>query len=197
MGVIKEEADISLIAQQYQSGGASAISVLTEVNFFKGHLSHLKKVKEETSLPILQKDFIIDPLQIYEGRAWGTDAILLIASILSKEELRDFLLLIQDLKVVPLVEIHDEADLQKISSLNLPLVGINNRNLQTFHVDIRTTLRLRKKIRPETKVISESGIRSQEDVRLLKEVGVDGILIGEILLRSSDPVSKINELLTI
>ncbi len=197
LGVIKEGVDIPLIARQYQSGGASAISVLTEKNFFKGDLFHLKVVKEETSIPILQKDFIIDPFQIYEGRILGADAILLISSILSKEELRDFVTLAQELKMVPLVEIHDEGDLKKISSLHLSLIGINNRNLETFEVDLGTTLRLRRKIPEGTKVISESGIRGLDEVRLLKEAGVDGILVGEMLMRAKDPSAKIKELLSI
>ncbi|MGB9628608.1 MAG: indole-3-glycerol phosphate synthase TrpC [Thermodesulfobacteriota bacterium] len=196
-GVIKEFEDISLIARQYELGGASAISVLTEVNFFKGNLSYLKRVKDETSIPILQKDFIIDPFQIYEGRAWGADAILLIASILGREELRDFVILIQELQMVPLVEIHDKEDLEKISLLNLPLIGINNRDLKTFQVDLGTTLRLRREIPLGVKVISESGIKGVEDVRLLREAGVSGILVGEMLMRAHDPSSKLKELLRI
>ena len=195
VGVIKEDIDLRWIASAYEAGGACAISVLTEVQFFKGNLSHLGQVKERTSLPVLQKDFILDPFQIYEGRASGTDALLLIASLLSREQLRDFVNLTKELRMSPLVEIHNESDLEKVSTLDLPLIGINNRDLKTFEVDLGTTLRLRKEISLETRVISESGIKSSKDVKILQEAGVNGILVGEILMRSSDPASKIKELL--
>ena len=195
VGMIKEDIDLCRIACEYQTGGACAISVLTEAHFFKGDLSYLHRVKEETTLPVLQKDFILDPFQIYEGRVSGADAVLLIASLLDRKQLKEFVDLTQKLHMVPLVEIHNEDDLGKTSSLNLPLVGINNRDLRTFEVDLRTTLRLKREIPPETGVISESGIKSSEDVRLLQEAGVNGILVGEILMRSPDPASKIRELL--
>ena len=195
-GMIKQEVNLQRTITAYQSGGASAISVLTEAHFFKGDLSHLREVKKLAALPVLQKDFILDPFQIYEGRAEGADAILLIASLLEREELRDFVGLAGELQMFPLVEVHQEDDLGKTLALDLPLIGINNRNLKTLEVDLKTTLGLRKAIPPETKVISESGIRSSEDVRLLKEAGVNGILVGEILMRSPDPASKIRELLT-
>ncbi len=195
LGVIKEDADLCSIARDYQTGGACAISVLTEAHFFKGDLSYLRLIKERTSLPVLQKDFILDPFQIYEGRISGADALLLIASLLDRKQLKEFVDLTQDLHMVPLVEIHNDDDLEKTSLLNLPLIGINNRDLTTFEVDLRTTLHLKGKIPSKTKVISESGIRNSEDVRLLREAGVDGILVGEILMRSSDPASKIRELL--
>lgn len=194
-GILKEDADLHRIASAYEAGGACAISVLTEAHFFKGDLSHLGQVKERTSLPLLQKDFILDLFQIYEGRASGADAILLIASLLDREELKDFVELTRKLQMVPLVEVHNESDLEKTSTLDLSLIGINNRDLKTLEVDLKTTLRLKKEIPSTTKVISESGIRSSQDVRLLREAGVDGILVGETLMRSSDPTSKIKELL--
>lgn len=194
-GVIQMAADIPRIASQFQAGGACAISVLTEAHFFQGDLSHLRQVKEKTSLPILQKDFIIDPFQIYEGRASGADALLLIAAILDREQLKDFVDLTRSLKMVPLVEIHSKNDLEKISTLNLRLMGINNRDLRTLEVDLRTTLQLKKEIPSGVSVISESGVKSSQDVRLLREAGVDGILVGEILMRTPDPASKIKELL--
>ena len=196
-GVIKEDVDLQRIASAYEAGGACAISVLTEAHFFKGKLSHLIQVKGRTSLPLLQKDFILDPFQIYEGRALGADAILLIASLLDREELKDFVELARNLQMVPLVEVHNESDLEKTSALDLSLIGINNRDLRTLEVDIKTTFRLKKEIPHGMKVISESGIRSSQDVRLLREAEVDGILVGEVLMRSSDPTSKIRELLEI
>jgi len=197
LGVIKEDVDIIRIAREYEKGGASAISVLTEPYFFKGDLSYLHKVKEKTTLPLLQKDFILDPFQIYEGRAQGADAILLIASLLSRDQLEDFVELTKELHISPLVEIHNENDLKKTLTLDLPFIGINNRDLRTFEVDLATTLRLRREIPSETIVISESGIKSPEDVKLLQKAGVKGILVGEILMRSPDPGSKIRELLDI
>ena len=197
VGVIKEDIDLQRIASAYEAGGACAISVLTEAHFFKGDLSYLGQVKERTSLPLLQKDFILDPFQIYEGRASGADAILLIASLLDREQLKDFVSLARSLQLVPLVEVHNENDLEKTSTLDLSLIGINNRDLKTLEIDLKTTLRLKKKIPSWMRVISESGIRSAEDVRLLREAGVNGILVGEILMRSSDPTSKIRELLEI
>src|SRR4030043_2315645 len=197
LGVINEDIDILQVAREYEKGGASAISVLTEENFFKGHLSYLNLIKKETSLPVLQKDFILDPFQIYEGRVSGADAILLIAALLDREQLNDFVNLAKSLHMVPLVEIHNEDDLEKILDFNLSLIGINNRDLRTFEVDLRTSLRLRRKIPSKIKVISESGIKSSEDVKVLKWAGFDGILVGEILMRSTDPALKIKELLNI
>ena len=195
LGAIKEDVDIIQVARAYEKGGAPAISVLTEAHFFKGDLSYLHLIKEKVSLPLLQKDFILDPFQIYEGRVSGADAILLIAALLGREELSDFADLAMSLHMTPLVEIHNEEDLEKTSFLHLPLIGINNRDLRTFQVDLRTTFRLRRGIPGRTKVISESGIKSLEDVRLLRKAGVDGILVGEILMRSPDPALKITELL--
>ncbi len=194
-GAIKQDGDPRQIAMEYESAGATALSVLTERHFFKGNLSYLNLAKENTSLPILQKDFIIDPFQIFEGRASGADAILLIVALLEREQLEDFVALTRELHMTPLVEVHDENDLEKTSHLALPLIGINNRDLKSFEVDLMTTFRLREKIPMTTKVISESGIKSSQDVQRLREAGVDGILVGEILMRSSDPASKIRELL--
>lgn len=194
-GVIKEKVHPQQIAYQYEKGGASAISVLTEPNFFKGTLIHLQQVKEATSVPVLQKDFVIDPFQIFEGRASGADAILLIAALLGRGQLKDFTDLIQGLHLTPLVEIHNEEDLEKVSDLHLPIIGINNRDLKTLKVDLRTTPHLKKKIPSGTRIISESGIKDHLDVTFLKEIGVDGVLVGETLMRSLDPASKIRELL--
>lgn len=194
-GIIWEGGDPCHFARAYEMGGASVVSVLTEPFFFKGDLAYLEWVKKSISLPILQKDFIIDPYQIYEGRAYGADGILLIASILEQQVLEEFIALVRRLQMIPLVEIHDEDDLEKTSLLSLPLVGVNNRNLKTFEVDLATTLRLRKQIPRETRVISESGIKSPQDVKRLKNAGVDGILVGESLMRSPDPISTLKGLL--
>jgi indole-3-glycerol phosphate synthase len=194
-GVIQERADIRSMACAYQAGGASAISVLTEGHFFRGNLSHLRQVKEAVSLPVLQKDFIIDPFQIYEGRIAGADALLLIVAILDPGQLRELVEWARSLGLVPLVEVHDEEDLKKIMELDLPLIGINNRNLKTLAVNLETTFRLFEKVGRGAMVISESGIKNREDVKRLQEVGVKGILVGEVLMRAADPARKIRELL--
>jgi len=194
-GTICEGADLPLRAKQYEEGGACAISVLTEGHFFHGSLIHLHQVKAVTSLPVLQKDFIIDPLQIYEGRAAGADAVLLIAAMLERSRLEDLFELARGLGLVPLVEVHDEEDLAKVPGLHLPLMGINNRNLKTLEVDLATTPRLISKMPRGTPVISESGIQKRQDVEGLQEAGVQGILVGEILMRSASPANKIRELL--
>ena len=196
-GVIQREADVRKMAREYQRAGACAISVLTESHFFHGDLNDLMMVKETVTLPILQKDFVIDPLQIYEGRVAGADAILLIAAILRKGELGEFVQLARSLSLFPLVEVHNEDDLEKIPGLDLPLIGINNRNLRTLEVNLETTERLIKRTPPKMKVISESGIKDRTDVERLEKAGVKGILVGEILMRSSDPASKIRELLSL
>lgn len=194
-GVIQEGADIRRIACAYQAAGACAVSVLTENHFFQGELSHLRLVKDVVSIPLLQKDFIIDPFQVYEGRAAGADAVLLIAAMLAPDQLREFAELAWSLGLVALVEVHDEEDLNKISGLDLPLIGVNNRNLKTLAMDLETTFRLLERIPRGSVVISESGIRSREDVERLQQAGVKAILVGEVLMRSSDPATKIRELL--
>jgi indole-3-glycerol phosphate synthase len=196
-GVIRWEADIPKMAREYEGGGACALSVLTESHFFHGEMAHLPMVKESVGLPLLQKDFIIDPFQLYEGRIAGADAILLIAAILSRGELLEFVKLARCLGLFPLVEVHGEEDLEKISGLGLSLFGINNRNLKTLEVNLETTDRLIGRVPRGMKVISESGIRDRRDVERLERAGVRGILVGEVLMRASDPASKIKELLNL
>ncbi len=196
-GWINKDADIWRIAKEYEWGGAAAISVLTEENFFGGSLSDLLLLKKVTTLPLLQKEFIIDPFQIYEGRALGADAVLLIVKILSQSLLRELMEITQELGMSALVEVHDEEDLEKTSDLYPPLLGINNRNLQDLSVNLETTFNLIKKIPEASQIISESGIKSRADVSRLLQAGVDGILVGEILMRSPDPKLKIRELLSL
>lgn len=194
-GWIQKDANITQIAQEYEAAGATAISVLTESRYFQGSLSDLPLIKKNTSLPVLQKDFFLDPLQIYEARNLGADAILLIASILTLEQLKELMGIAQELALGILVEIHDEEDWKKIEGLSIPLLGINNRNLKDLTVDLRTTFRLLKIISQPCSIISESGIKSREDVINLKQAGVQGILVGETLMRSPHPGLKIKELL--
>jgi indole-3-glycerol phosphate synthase len=194
-GMIRQDINVQEMARKYQLGGASAISVLTEERFFHGALRHIALVKEAVSLPILQKDFIVDSFQIYEGKITGADALLLIAAILDQKELKELAELSQVLGMFPLVEIHDERDLGKTPGLNLPLLGINNRNLKTLEVDLENTFRLIEKIPSGTVVISESGIKTGGDMKRLQKAGVKGALIGEVLMRAPDPVAKIREFL--
>ncbi len=196
-GVIQRQADVPKMAGEYEKAGACAISVVTEPNFFHGDLRYLTMVKETVALPILQKDFVVDPFQVYEGRVAGADAILLIASVLSGAELVEFAKLARCLSLFPLVEVHDEEDLEKVTGMDLPLIGINNRNLKTLVVNLETTQRLTRRVPRGMKVISESGIRDRRDVERLERAGVRGILVGEVLMRASDPASKIKELLNL
>jgi indole-3-glycerol phosphate synthase len=185
------------IAMEYANEGAAAISVLTEKKYFGGSIEHLSAIKRELSLPLLRKDFIFDPYQVYESRACGADALLLIAAVLSIEQLKELLLLSHSLELKCLVEIHSEAEIELILPVNeIEIIGINNRDLSTFNVDIDTTRRLRPLIPPDKIVISESGIKDCNDVRKLKEWGVNAALIGEALLTANNISSKMKELLS-
>ena len=193
-GIIREDFNYINIAREYEAGGASAISVLTDKEFFKGDIKYLSEIKETVSLPALRKDFIIDPYQIYEARAAGADLVLLIARILAKEEIDAFLALSHELGMECLVEVHDNDELEKVLETEAAIIGINNRNLDTFKTNLDTTLQLRHRI-PEGKiVVSESGIKTRADVLALEEAGIDAILIGETLMRSRDISQKIKEL---
>jgi len=194
-GWIQKEANIMQIARAYEAAGAAAISVLTESQYFHGSLFDLPLINQSISLPILQKDFFLDPFQIYEGRNLGADAILLIVRILSSDQLKELMEVAKEMDLGILVEIHDEEDLEKIDGLAIPLLGINNRNLKDLTVDLKTTFHLLKKISHSCPIISESGIKSREDVVVLQQAGVQGILVGEILMRSAQPALKIKELL--
>ena len=193
-GIIRDDFNYIDIAKEYEVGGASAISVLTDKEFFKGDLKYLSEIKETVSLPALRKDFIIDPYQIYEARAACADLVLLIARILNKEEINAFLALSHKLGMECLVEVHDNDELETVLETEAAIIGINNRNLDTFETNLETTLQLRHRI-PEGKIIvSESGIKTRADVLVLEEAGVDAILIGETLMRSKDISQKIKEL---
>lgn len=193
-GVILENYDPEELARVYEESGASAISVLTDQKFFGGDLDDLAKARRVSSLPILAKEFILDEYQIYEARLLGADAILLIARILSRNKLREYLDLASKLELGCLVEIHRDEEWGKVKGLPLDMVGINNRNLASLKVDIEVSFSLIKKIPSEVTVVSESGIGSREDIRRLKEVGVNAFLIGEVLLRSGDVGRKLREL---
>ncbi|MCX8025340.1 MAG: indole-3-glycerol phosphate synthase TrpC [Thermanaerothrix sp.] len=194
-GVLRAGLDVAAQARLYHAGGAVAVSVLTEPRFFQGSLEDLITVAREIPLPLLRKDFIFDPYQLYEARAAGADAILLIASYLDWAHLRDLMVLTQTLGMTALVEVHTAEDLEKALYAGPPrLIGINNRNLHDFSVNLETTLALRPLIPTGIRVIAESGIHTREDIQRLCAVGVDAFLIGEALVQSVDPVTLLSEL---
>jgi indole-3-glycerol phosphate synthase len=196
-GVIVSRFEPISLAKVYEESGAAALSVLTDEKYFQGKLENLAKAKESTTVPVLRKDFIIDESQLYESRVAGADAVLLIAGVLTDEELERFLLLAGTLHLACLVEVHNEAELERVLPTSARLIGINNRDLETFTVDLNTTSRLIDKY-PELQkrtVVSESGIASADQVKALKAKGVAGILVGESLLRSRDIGAKIRELM--
>ena len=196
-GIIREDLDPISLARTYEECGVSAISVLTDEKFFQGKLEHLKAAKDSTIIPILRKDFIIDESQVYESRIAGADALLLIARVLEDASLVELIKLTELLGMQVLVEVHNTEEVERALKTEAKLIGINNRDLDTFKVDMKTTLQLMQKF-PKLKdrmVISESGIKTHEDIEILKKAGVDGVLIGESLLRSRNIPAKVKELL--
>lgn len=195
LGVIRKDFHPVEIARIYEAGGAAAISVLTDAKFFQGSLTYLTEVKRTAGLPALRKDFIIDPYQIYEARAAGADAILLIAAMLSGDEIQDYLALSGELGMECLVEVHSEEELKKVLQTSAHIIGVNNRNLATFITDMTTTLRLRQMIPDGKIIVSESGIKTRGDVETLLKAGVGALLVGETLMKSQDISIKLRELL--
>ncbi|MGB6873134.1 MAG: indole-3-glycerol phosphate synthase TrpC [Dehalococcoidia bacterium] len=183
------------LAQTYAEGGAAAISVLTEANYFMGSIEHLAAIKEVVGLPLLRKDFIFDLYQVYESRAYGADALLLITSILSQEQLKKLVSLSHSLGLRCLVEVHNEGEVKRAVLSEVEIIGINNRDLNTFTVDITTTRRLRPLIPQERIVVSESGIKSKRDIEKLGKWGVDAVLVGEALVTAGDALAKMKDLI--
>jgi len=184
------------LARTYAEGGAAAISVLTEANYFMGSIEHLAAIKEVVGLPLLRKDFIFDFYQIYESRAYGADALLLIVAILSQEQLKELVSLSHSLGLRCLVEVHNEGEVERAVHSEAEIIGINNRDLNTLSIDINMTRRLRPLIPQERIVISESGIRSKRDIEKLGKWGVDAVLVGEALVTAGDVWAKMKELLS-
>jgi len=195
LGIICENYFPENIAKSYEKNGASAISVLTEKNFFLGDNLHLSSVKRAVELPVLRKDFVISEYQIYQSKKIGADVVLLIARCLETDELEKFIKVANSINIECIVEIHDEDDLKKIKGLKIDIIGINNRDLKTFEVSLETSFRLKDLLPSNSLVISESGIKTSEDIKALKEKGFNGILIGEVLLKSPSPGEKLMELL--
>ncbi len=194
LGVIRKDFNPLEIAQIYENGGASALSVLTEEKYFLGHPHYLQLIRQKVKLPILQKDFILDELQVYEARAWGADAILLITALLDAGQIKDYFDLASELSLAVLVEVHTEDELERIIEW-APIIGINNRDLTTFKTNLETTLRLLKTIPSDRRIVSESGIHERREVEDLGEAGVDAILVGESLMKSKRIDEKIKTLI--
>jgi indole-3-glycerol phosphate synthase len=194
-GIIRPDFHPAEIACAYQAAGAAALSVLTDEKYFQGKLAYLEEVRAVVDLPLLRKDFIIHPAQIIEavGRA---DAVLLIVAALTRAELRDFLMLADDCGLDALVEVHDRAELEVALAAGAEIIGINNRDLRTFVVDVETTFRLREYIPEDRLVVSESGIHTHDQVTRLRGAGVDAILVGEAFMASPDIEAKVRELMS-
>ena len=195
-GMLRPNFDPIELAQIYAEGGAAAISVLTETNYFMGSIEHLAAIKEVVQLPLLRKDFIFDTYQVYESRAYGANALLLIAAILSQRQLKELVSLSHSLGLRCLVEVHNEGEVERAVLSEAEIIGINNRDLNTFAVDINTTRRLRPLIPKEKIVVSESGIRSRSDMEKLRKWRVDAVLVGEALVTAGDVMAKMRELLS-
>jgi indole-3-glycerol phosphate synthase len=195
-GIICKDFDPVRIAKEYEAAGASCLSVLTDEAFFQGSLDYLKQIREAVKLPLLRKDFIIDERQILEAIEWGADAILLIVAILSDEQLKQFHSLATEAGLAVLVEVHDETELTRALKINPQLIGVNNRDLKTFQVDLATTEKLAAKMDLKNKIlVGESGINSRAEVQRLERCGAKAILVGESLVKGGNISQKISELL--
>jgi indole-3-glycerol phosphate synthase len=190
-GVLQECPDVASQARSYEKGGAAALSVLTDATFFGGSIEDLTAARNATSLPVLRKDFTLDPIQLYESRIAGADAILLIAAALDPSQLSELFAEAVNLGLTPVVEVHNEQELAPVLDLNPPIVGINNRNLATLEVSLDTCVRVRRLIPPGIFVLGESGIKRPEDVDRLLDAGIDAFLVGTTLMRASDPAAML------
>ena len=193
-GVLRADFIPADIAQSYAEFGAACLSVLTDKDFFQGSIDYLKQARASCSLPVLRKDFIIDAYQVYESRVMGADCILLIAACLDDAQMRTFEALANSLDMAVLVEVHDEAELGRSLKLNTPLIGINNRNLNTFEVSLETTLMLMGKVPAERIVVTESGISNVDDVQRLRRAKINAFLVGEAFMRAEDPGIALEQL---
>jgi len=193
-GVLREDFQPAQIAASYAAGGASCLSVLTDVQFFQGSHDYLRQARAACALPVLRKDFMIDPYQVISARAMGADCILLIAAALETSRMQELEACAEELSLDVLVEIHNEAELEQALTLNTRLLGINNRNLKTFDVSLDTTLGLLERIPAHKRVVTESGILSREDVKRMREHHVDAFLVGEAFMRAPDPGEALKNL---
>jgi indole-3-glycerol phosphate synthase len=203
-GLIRADFDPASIARSYEAGGATCLSVLTDADFFQGHEDFVGQARAACSLPILRKDFIIDEYQVYEARVIGADCILLIVAAFAdksgdevvhdEERLTELCLLAAELDLDVLVEVHNEEELEVALGLPSPLIGVNNRNLRTFETSLGTSLKLKDRVGPDIALVAESGIRTEEDVRKLREAGIHTFLVGEAFMRAADPGAELQKL---
>lgn len=193
-GVLRDDFSPSQIARSYEKAGAACLSVLTDVDFFQGADSHLQSARYSCGLPVLRKDFIVDPYQIVEARAIGADCVLLIASALSDAQLAEYYALARDYNLDVLVEVHSQLELDRALKLPTPLIGINNRNLKTFQVSLNTTLALMRNVPKDRLIVTESGILQPSDVTLMRANGIHAFLVGEAFMRAADPGEALRSL---
>jgi len=193
-GVLRADFEPADIAQSYAENGAACLSVLTDRQFFQGQPDYLKQARASCELPVLRKDFMVDPYQIYASRAMGADCILLIAACLEDGQMAELEAIARSLDMAVLVEVHDAAELERALKLKTPLVGINNRNLRTFEVTLETTLSLRDRVPSDRLLVTESGILGRADVQRMREAGVNAFLVGEAFMRAPDPGVALAEL---
>jgi indole-3-glycerol phosphate synthase len=196
-GLLRKDFDPAAIARSYQAGGAACLSVLTDKNYFQGAAEHLSAARAACKLPVLRKDFIIEPYQVYEARAIGADCILLIAAAVGGDALRELERLARSLGMAVLIEVHDGNELDAAISLETSLIGINNRNLRTFSTSLQTTLDLLPRVPAGKIVVAESGIRDRKDVEYLRKHGVHAFLIGEAFMRAPDAGAAVNDFLKV
>jgi indole-3-glycerol phosphate synthase len=196
-GVLREDFDPAAIARSYEKAGAACMSVLTDSEFFGGSSGHLVAARAAGTLPVLRKDFLIDPYQVHESRALGADCVLLIAACLADGEMRELHAAARKAGMAVLVEVHDGEELERALKLDTPLVGINNRNLRTFETRLETTLELLPRVPPDRLVITESGILSGADVARMRQHGVEAFLVGEAFMRAADPGAALAELFNV
>ena len=195
-GIIHERLDPLVIGRTYEQAGVAAVSLVTDSKFFGGNLEDLPRLKKGIPLPILRKDFIVDEVQVKESFLWGADAILLIARILSSRQLKDLLSMCEGLGMAALTEVHDQNDLDKALECGAGIIGINNRDLTTFRVDLKTTLNLAPLVPEGHVIVSESGFQNKEDMSLVKQAGIHAVLVGTALMKSKDPGSQARELIS-
>ena len=193
-GVIREDFKPAEIAKSYQQGGASCLSVLTDIDFFQGSDEYLKQARAACDLPVIRKDFIVDTYQVYEARAMGADCILLIVAVLTDEQMSTLYSLARDLGMDVLIEVHDEEELQRSLPLGADLVGINNRNLRTFETSLNTTIDLLSQIPKNRIVVTESGIHSVDNIKLMRDHQVNAFLVGEAFMRADEPGTELKKL---
>jgi Indole-3-glycerol phosphate synthase len=193
-GVIRPDFDPEAIARSYAAAGASCLSVLTDRDFFQGSEQYLQQARAACGLPVLRKDFVIDPYQVYEARVLGADCVLLIVAALGDPQMRELYQLAVELGMDVLVEVHDEDELERALALAPDLLGVNNRNLRTFETDIRNTIRLKARVTGDCLLVTESGIHTPDDVALMRANGIHAFLVGESMMRAPDPGVKLREL---